>query len=432
MMKTIVWKNVTATQKQQALARPKAGDTRVLRENVEAIVRDVKLRGDVAVRAYNLKFDGASRKIVRVLPQEIKAAAASLDPKLRAAIKRAKTNIEKFHKAEFPKTVTVEVMSGVNCALHWRAIDKVGLYIPAGSAPLFSSLLMQAIPARIAGCNNIILCSPPQRDGKVHPTVLAAAYLCGVTEIYAVGGAQAIAAMAYGTATIPKVDKIFGPGNVFVTTAKQIVSQDPEGAAIDMPAGESEAMVIAENTARPGWVAADLLAQAEHGASSQAILVTTSTAFAQKVGAEVNRQRASLPRQAVAAQSIAASCIIVVHTMAAAIDVANLYAPEHLIIHNKDAAKYLPKVRNAGSVFLGPLTPESGGDYASGTNHVLPTYGYARAYSGINVLSFMKSMTAQSLTAAGLKKIGPTIVTMAEAEGLDAHANAVKIRLGKA
>ncbi len=431
-MKTIVWKNATAAQKQQALARPKAGDTRVLRENVEAIVRDVKLRGDVAVRVYNLKFDGASRKIVRVLPQEIKAAAASLNPKLRAAIRRAKTNIEKFHKAEIPRSVKIETMPGVRCALHWRAIENIGLYIPAGTAPLFSALLMQAIPARLAGCKNIVLCSPPQRDGKVHPTVLAAAHVCGIRDVFVVGGAQAIAAMAYGTVTIPKADKIFGPGNSFVTAAKQIVSQDPDGAAIDMPAGPSEVMVIAEASARPDWVAADLLAQAEHDASAQAVLVTTSAGFARKVGDEIATQLVDLPRRAIAAQSLAASRMIVVSGMAAAIEVANLYAPEHLIIHNQDAAKYLPKIRNAGSVFLGALTPESAGDYASGTNHVLPTYGYARAYGGITVQSFMKSMTVQSLTGKGLRKLGATIVTMAEAEGLDAHANAVKIRLGKA
>ena len=431
-MKTIVWKNATAAQRKRALARPKAGDKRSLRENIEAIVRDVKLRGDKAVREYNLKFDGVSRKAIRVLPQEIEAAAAGLDLKLRAAIKRAKTNIQKFHKAEIPRSVKVETMPGVQCALHWRAIENIGLYIPAGTAPLFSALLMQAIPARLAGCKNIVLCSPPQRDGKVHPTILAAAHLCGITDVFAIGGAQAIAAMAYGTTTIPKADKIFGPGNSFVTAAKQIVSQDPDGAAIDMPAGSSEVMVIAEASARPDWVAADLLAQAEHDASAQVVLVTTSAGFARKVDDEVSKQLADLPRRTIAAQSLAASRMIVVSGMAAAIEVVNLYAPEHLIIHNQDAAKYLPKIHNAGSVFLGALTPESAGDYASGTNHVLPTYGYVRAYGGITVQSFMKSMTAQSLTSKGLRKLGATIITMAEAEGLEAHACAVKIRLGGA
>lgn len=429
-MKTIIWKNASAKQQAQALARPKLSENADIAKNVAAILNEVKTRGDKALREFNLKFDGSTRKNFRVSPQEIKDAVASIDPKLRAAIKRAKANIEKFHKAEFPKSTHVETMPGVKCALHWRAIDKVGLYIPAGTAPLFSALLMQAIPARIAGCKDIILCSPPQRaDGKIHPTVLAAAGICGITEVFTIGGAQAIAAMAFGTATVPKVYKIFGPGNAYVTAAKQIVSQESDGAAIDMPAGPSEAMVIAENSARPDWVAADLLAQAEHGTTSQVILLTTSAAFAQKVDAEITRQLAILPRKDMATQSIAESRLIVVPNMATAIDVANLYAPEHLIIHNKNAEKYLPQIRNAGSVFLGALTPESAGDYASGTNHVLPTYGYARCYNGINIQSFMKSMTAQSLTKTGLQKLAPTIITMAEAEGLEAHANAVKIRI---
>jgi histidinol dehydrogenase len=411
------------------LARPQQDDTAALIPKVAAILNEVKTGGDKAVRAFSAKFDGATRKNMKVSAKEIKTALASLDPKLLTAIKRAKANIEKFHKAELPHSIAVETMKGVKCALVWRAIDRVGLYIPAGTAPLFSAVLMQAMPARLAGCRDIILCSPPQHDGKIHPAVLAAAQLCGVTEIFAVGGAQAIAAMAFGTKSIPKVDKIFGPGNIYVTLAKQLAAQDPAGAALDMPAGPSEAMVIAEKSVQAAWVAADLLAQAEHGPTSQVILVTTSAVFAKQVSAEVKQQLAALPRSAVAAQSIARSRIIVVGSMAAALEVANLYAPEHLIIHNEDAAKLLPKIRNAGSVFLGPLTPESAGDYASGTNHVLPTSGYVRAYNGINVLSFMKSMTVQSLSLAGLKALGPSIVTMAEAEGLAGHANAVKISL---
>jgi len=428
-MKTIIWKNASAKQRVQALARPAQSDDAALVQNVSAILRAVKKRGDKALREFSLKFDGTTRKRFRVPPQDIKKAAVSIDPKLRAAMKRAKINIAKFHKAEYPKNIKIETMPGVACELHWRSIEKIGLYIPAGTAPLFSALLMQAIPARIAGCRNIVLCSPPQRDGRIHPAVLAAAYLCGIVDVFAVGGAQAIGAMAYGTETIPKVDKIFGPGNAYVTTAKQIVSQEAGGAAIDMPAGPSEVMVIADQPARADWVAADLLAQAEHDASAQAILVTTSTAFAQTVDAEVKKQLAQLPRRTIAKESIAESRIIIVPDRQTAIDVANDYAPEHLIIHNKDAAEYLPKIQNAGSIFVGPWTPESAGDYASGTNHVLPTYGYARAYSGLTVLSFMKSMTVQCLTRSGLKQLGPTIVTMAEAEGLEAHANAVKIRL---
>jgi histidinol dehydrogenase len=427
-MKTIIWKTSSAKQKILALARPRQADNAGIAAKVSGILSEVKARGDAALREFNLKFDASSRKNIRVSQKEIDASAARLAPALRSAMKRAKANIEKFHKAEFPKSVMIETMPGVKCALTWRAIEKIGLYIPAGTAPLFSALLMQAIPARIAGCKDVILCSPPQRDGKVHPTVLAAAKLCGIRDVFAVGGAQAIAAMAYGTRTIPKVDKILGPGNVYVTTAKQLVSQDPDGAAIDMPAGQSEVLVIADKTARADWVASDLLAQAEHDASAQVILVTTDAAFAKKVGTEIGVQLAALPRRAIAEKSLAESRLIVVPDMKTAIDVSNLYAPEHLIMHNKDAAKYLPKIQNAGSVFLGALTPESAGDYASGTNHVLPTYGYVRAYSGLSIFSFLKSMTAQSLTPQGLRNLGSTIVAMAEAEGLDAHANAVKIR----
>jgi len=430
-MKTIIWNKLSDKQKQQALARPKPADTSEIAQTVSDILCAVKIRGDNALREFTLKFDGTAPKQFRVSQNEIDAAAVNLSPKLRAAMKRAKSNIEKFHKAQFPASVMIETMPGVKCALLWRPIGKIGLYIPAGTAPLFSALLMQAIPARIARCENVILCSPPQKNGKIHPAILAAAKLCGIRDVYAAGGAQAIAAMAFGTRTISKVDKIFGPGNVYVTTAKQLVSQDPDGAAIDMPAGQSEVLVIADKTCRADWVAADLLAQAEHDASAQVLLVTTDAAFAKQVDAEVKKQLAALPRREIAAKSLAESRIIVVPNIATAIDVSNAYAPEHLIIHKKDAAKFLPKIQDAGSVFLGALTPESAGDYASGTNHVLPTYGNARAYGGISIYSFLKSMTAQNLTPAGLRSLGPTIVTMAEAEELQAHANAVMIRLGK-
>jgi histidinol dehydrogenase len=428
-MKIVIWKKASAKQKAQALARPAQGDGLALTPNVQNILGEVKRRGDKALHDLSMKFDGVVRKDFRISPQDIKQADGSIDPKLRAALRRAKANIEKFHKAEYPKNVTVETMPGVTCVLQWRPIEKIGLYIPAGTAPLFSALLMQAIPARIAGCKDIILSSPPQKDGRIHPAVLAAASLCGITSVFAVGGAQAIGAMAYGTQTIPKVDKIFGPGNAYVTTAKKIVSQEAGGAAIDMPAGPSEVMVIADKSARADWVAADLLAQAEHDISAQAILVTTSADFGAQVKTEVMQQLTQLPRRAIAAKSIANSRIIVAPDMTTAITIANLYAPEHLILHDKDAKKYLAKIRNAGSIFLGAWTPESAGDYASGTNHVLPTYGYARAYSGLTVLSFMKSMTVQSLTQTGLKNLASTITTMAEAEGLRAHANAVNIRL---
>ncbi len=432
-MKTILWTKASAKQRKEALARPLLTDTGGLIEKVQTILNEVKLRGDAAVCEFTAKFDGTAKNNARVPQKEIDAAETKLDKNLLAAIKRAKSNIEKFHKAQLPKATLVETMPGVKCALMWRPVETVGLYIPAGTAPLFSALLMLAIPAQIAGCKNIVLCSPPQRaTGKVHPAVLAAAKLCGVSDFFAVGGAQAVAAMAYGTRTIPKVDKIFGPGNVFVTLAKQLVSQDSAGAAIDMPAGPSEVLVIADAKANPAYAAADLLAQAEHDPTSQAIFITTSPDMAKKVNAEIDRQLADLPRRDIAQKALTHSRIIVVNDMDEALEVSNAYAPEHLIILQKDAAKLLPKIAHAGSVFLGDLTPEPAGDYASGTNHVLPTYGYARSYGGVSVYSFLKTMTAQSLTPEGLRRLGPSIITMAKAEGLQGHANAVKLRMEKA
>lgn len=428
-MKIILWHQASDAVKKAALARPAQKDDTAVTKNVAQILQQVKVRGDQAVRDYSRQFDKVELADLRVSPEFLTSSLESINPKLRSAIEQAHSNITAFHKAEYPHNHDVETMPGVHCALHWRPLEVVGFYIPGGSAPLFSSVLMQVIPARIAGCRRMILCAPPQKDGTIHPAILATAKLCGVSEVFAIGGAQAIAAMAYGTETIRKVDKIFGPGNAYVTAAKQLVSQDPEGAAIDMPAGPSEVLVIAEKSARPEWVAADLLAQAEHDPTAQAILVTTEAAFAEKVQAEVMRQLSLLSRRSIAEQSIAESRIIVVTDMKTALEVSNAYAPEHLIIHNEDAARYLPDIHHAGSVFLGALTPESAGDYASGTNHVLPTYGYARAYNGINVLSYMKSMTVQSLTQVGLNNLGSTIITMAEAEGLTAHARAVSIRM---
>jgi histidinol dehydrogenase len=427
-MKTFVWKNLSAAERKAALARPRFKDDAALLQNVSAIVASVKERGDAALRECAAKFDGGAPANFRVAPEEIAAASATLAPELRAAITQAKTNIEKFHAAETPRAVKVETMPGVTCELQWRAMESVGLYIPGGTAPLFSTVLMLAIPAQIAGCKRIVLCTPP-KAGKIHPAVLAAAEMCGIAEIYAVGGAQAVAALAYGTESIPKCDKIFGPGNAYVTLAKQLVARDADGAAIDMPAGPSEVMVIADAAANPAWVAADLLAQAEHDVVAQAILVTTDAEIARQTEREVAAQLAALSRRTIAEKSIAESRIILVAARATAIEVANLYAPEHLIIHNDDAASWVPEIQHAGSIFVGAWTPESAGDYASGTNHVLPTYGYARAYNGVNLLSFMKSMTVQTLTREGLRNLGPAIVTMAEAEGLDAHAAAVKVRL---
>jgi histidinol dehydrogenase len=428
-MKIFVWKNLSEAEKRAALARPRFKDDAGLRASVGGILREVKTRGDAALRDYAAQFDGGAPENFRLPPEEVKAAAASIAPELRAALLQAKANIEKFHAAEKPQSVKAETMPGVVCELLWRAIDTVGIYIPGGTAPLFSTVLMLAVPARLAGCRRVVLCTPPQKGGKIHPAVLAAAELCGVTEIYAAGGAQAIAAMAYGTESVPKCDKIFGPGNAYVTMAKQLAAQDANGAAIDMPAGPSEVMVVADGSANPAWVAADLLAQAEHDVVAQSILVTTDAPLAQKVEHEVAAQLAALPRRAIAGQSIGESRIILAADRAASVEIANLYAPEHLIIHNADAASWVPEILHAGSVFVGAWTPESAGDYASGTNHVLPTYGYARAHSGVNVLSFMKSMSVQAITREGLQKLGPSIITMAEAEGLDAHAAAVKTRL---
>ena len=427
-MKSFVWKNLSGEGRKAALARPRFSDNMAVRDAVQGIIAEVRSCGDAALRGYAEKFDGGAPKALRVAAQDVAAASASIAPELRAAMTQAKANIEAFHKAEVPQAAKVETMPGVVCELQWRAIDTVGIYIPGGTAPLFSTILMLAIPAKIAGCRRVVLCTPA-KGGKIHPAVLAAAELCGVTEIYATGGAQAIAAMAYGTETVPKCDKIFGPGNAYVTMAKQLVAGDAEGAAIDMPAGPSEVMVLADAESDAAWVAADLLAQAEHDTMAQAILVTTDADMVLKVSREVVTQLAALPRKEIAEKSIAESRMVLVEDRKAAVEVANMYAPEHLIIHQKDAASWVPEIINAGSIFVGACTPESAGDYASGTNHVLPTYGYARAYNGVNLLSFMKSISVQSISPEGLRKLGPMIVAMAEAEGLDAHAAAVKVRL---
>ena len=431
-MKLIVWNEIGQAERRQVLRRPKTADDANRRESVVAILRDVKEQGDDAVRSYSRMFDGFPSDELRVHDSEIANALEQIEPRLRDAIALAAANLSAFHRAQVPQNVRMETMPGVACELHWRPVERVGFYVPGGTAPLFSSVLMQAIPARLAGCPYRILCTPPQRDGKIHSAILAAAAQCGIENVYAVGGAQAIAAMAYGTASIPKVDKISGPGNVFVTLAKQMVAQDPDGAAIDLPAGPSEVMVVADDTARPNWVAADLLAQAEHGTDAQVMLVTTNSAIAASVQRELLVQIATLPRRGIAEASLSGSAVIVVPDMETALDVVNAYAPEHVILHNKNAEDWLPEIRNAGSVFVGRYSPETAGDYASGTNHVLPTGGYARSRGGITVFTFLKSMTVQTLNPDGLRRLGPALIQMAEAEGLHAHANAVSIRLGAA
>jgi len=430
-MRTIIWNEISEAERLQALKRPVRNDETVRRDRVASIIRDVKERDD-AVRDYSRTFDGFEGGDFRVPISEIAAAPMRIDAQLRDALESAIANLTAFHEAQLPEDIRVETMPGVVCELYWRPLESVGFYVPGGTAPLFSSLLMQAIPARLAGCPYSVLCTPPQRDGKIHPAILAAAGLCGVANIFAVGGAQSIAAMAYGTATIPKVDKISGPGNAFVTLAKQLVAQDPYGAAIDLPAGPSEVMVAAGNSGRPDWIAADLLAQAEHGEDAQALLVTTSESLAASVQREVCAQAARLPRRAIVEKSLAGARILVVPDMQAAIGVVNRYAPEHLILHDDDAETWLPQIRHAGSIFLGRWSPETAGDYASGTNHVLPTAGFARAHGGLSVFSFLKSMTVQRLNPEGLQRLGPSLVAMAEAEGLRAHADAVTIRMDAA
>jgi histidinol dehydrogenase len=428
-MRTVLWNEISEAERERVLTRPGRGNEAELRETVAVILHDVKERGDDAVRDFARALDGFEDADLRVRVSEIAGAPEQIDQRLRQAMEHAIANLTAFHTAQLPRDVRVETMPGVICELHWRPIERVGFYVPGGTAPLFSSLLMQAVPARLAGCPHRILCTPPQRNGKVHPAILAAAHLCGIEEIFAIGGAQAIAAMAYGTSTIPKVDKISGPGNAFVTLAKQMVAQDPHGAAIDLPAGPSEVMVVADDSTRPDWITADLLAQAEHGADAQALLVTTSAALAASVERELREQTAGLPRRAIVETSLGSGSIIIVPDMGTAIEIVNRYAPEHLILHDNDAENWLPQILHAGSVFLGGYSPETAGDYASGANHVLPTAGFARAHGGITVFSFLKSMTVQKLNSEALQRLGPALVAMAEAEGLQAHANAVSIRL---
>lgn len=402
-------------------------DTRQLEATVSAILTDVKATGDEALRKYTAQFDKVTLTDIRVSAAEFEAADAILDASLKNAIRQAALNIEAFHRAQVEPVTMIETMPGVQC---WRkpvGIEKVGLYIPGGTAPLFSTILMLAIPARLAGCNEIVLCTPPGKDGLVHPAVLWAAHFTGITQVFKTGGVQAIGAMAYGTESIPKVHKIFGPGNQYVTCAKQLVNST--GTAIDMPAGPSEVAVFADDTCVPAFVAADLLSQAEHGADSQVLLVSTSEKVITEVEKEVAAQLALLPRKDLAAKALDNSKLILVKDRDEAMDMLNDYAPEHLIMACENDEALATRVVNAGSVFLGNYSPESAGDYASGTNHTLPTNGYATAYSGVSVDSFVKKITFQRLTREGLQALAPSIEAMAAAEGLDAHKNAVSIRI---
>ncbi len=394
---------------------------------VKEIFKEVQKKGDVAVSKYTSLFDGVKFENIEVSKSEIDQAIASISEELKSAIQLAKSNIEKFHFAQKTPKILVETTKGVNCWQEKRPIQKIGLYIPGGTAPLFSTVLMLAVPANIACCNEIVLCSPPDKNGNINPAILYAANLCGVTKILKVGGIQAIAAMTFGTKTIPKVYKIFGPGNQFVTVAKQLATQ--YGVAIDMPAGPSELLIVADDSAVPAFIASDLLSQAEHGTDSQVILVSTSKALIDKVETEIQSQIADLPRKNIAEKAIANSKLIYVENDTIALELINEYGPEHFIICCKNEDYFVDNIGNAGSVFIGNYTPESAGDYASGTNHTLPTNGYAKNYSGVNLDSFTKSMTFQKISEKGIQNIGKAIEIMAEAEGLQAHKNAVTLRL---
>lgn len=423
----IEWNTLSETERTDILRRPAVLAGNKIATVVSGIIQEVETRGDDALREFSARFDRTEVKKFRVTPEEVDAAIARLPDDFMNALRTAADNIKKFHTAQVLEPVTVETMPGVLCQQVTRPIDAVGLYIPGGTAPLFSTVLMLGIPAKIAGCERVILCSPP----PIADPILAAAKLCGIDQIYQVGGAQAIAAMAFGTETIPSVSKIFGPGNAYVTEAKRQVSGRPDGAAIDMPAGPSEVLVIADAEANPDFVAADLLSQAEHGPDSQVVLVTPSKALAKAVAQAADRQLADLPRKDIAVKALSASRLIVVKDLDECVAVSNRYAPEHLIIQTRNARELVDKVQNAGSVFVGDWSPESGGDYATGTNHVLPTYGYAATYSSLGLADFTKRMTVQEMTPQGFTALGPAIALLANTEKLDAHQRAVLIRLAQ-
>jgi len=429
MVQILDWQTLDETQRSAALRRPVLQQSDALQAQVRALIAAVRTEGDAALLRLAAQFDGATLKDLRVSEEEFAYAEAQLDPADLHAIEVAIANVRAFHAAQQLAPLVLETQPGVRCERLIRPIEAVGLYVPAGSAPLPSTAIMLAIPAALAGCPRRVLCTPPQRDGRANAAVLAAARRCGITEVFKAGGAQAIAAMAYGTATVPKVAKIFGPGNAWVTAAKQLVAGDPNGAALDMPAGPSEVMVIADGEANAEFVASDLLAQAEHDANAQSVLVTDSRELAARVQAAVTAQMAELSRDSILRQSVASSRLIVVPDLDTAVAVSERYAPEHLIIQTRAPRELLARITNAGSVFLGQWSPEPIGDYCSGTNHVLPTYGYARSYSGLSLHDFSRRMTVQELSADGLRALGPVAVRLARLEGLDAHAAAVDVRL---
>lgn len=428
-MQILDWNGLDQAGRAAALARPRLEARDDVAQLARSIIREVRADGDAALLRFAARFDRAQMAAVRVDEAEFAAAESALTAVQIAAMETAIDNVKRFHAAQLAAPLDLETMPGVRCERVFRPVPAVGLYVPAGSAPLPSTVIMTAVPALIAGCPLRVLCTPPAPDGKANAAVLVAARRCGITQVFKAGGAQAVAAMAYGTASVPKVDKIFGPGTALTTAAKQLVAADPEGAACDLPAGPSEVLVIADGAANPAFVAADLLAQAEHDVLAQALLVTDSAALAQAVAAQFDLQCQSLSRGRILAQSRRNCRAIVVADIATALAVSNRYAPEHLIIQTAAPRALLDEVQNAGSVFLGAWSPESMGDYCSGTNHVLPTYGYARAYSGLSLTDFQKRVTVQELSADGLIRLGPVAQTLADLEGLDAHARAVTVRL---
>ncbi|HGS5439672.1 TPA: histidinol dehydrogenase [Vibrio cholerae] len=426
-MRTVVWQSLSEAQQESILERPAITEGANITAAVAQVIAKVRSEGDAALFELTEKFDRVKPASLRVSREEMDAAAARLSETMKQALKQAYNNISKFHKAQKAQPIKVETMPGVVCEQVTRPINKVGLYIPGGSAPLPSTVLMLGVPAQIAGCRKVVLCSPP----PIADEILYVAKLCNIDEVYNLGGGQAIAAMAYGTETVTKVDKIFGPGNAYVTEAKRQVSNDFRGAAIDMPAGPSEVLVIADETADANFIAADLLSQAEHGPDSQVVLVTPSPVLADQVTDAVQKQLKVLSRASIAEKALASSLIIIAESLTQAVSISNYYGPEHLIVQTRNPRELVPLLDNAGSIFLGDWSPESVGDYASGTNHVLPTYGYTRTYSSLGLADFSKRMTVQELTADGLQLLAPTVVTMAEAEGLDAHKRAVTIRVEK-
>jgi len=428
-MNKFIWENMSLVERTQALARPYELSDPSKIELVKNILLEVKLKGDDAVKSFTSMYDNVDLVNLRVANEDLENAWLNLPKKEKNAIKVAISNIEKFHISQLPQDIEIETTKGVFCRRETRALQTAGLYVPGGTAPLVSTLLMLAVPAKVAGVRRRIVVSPPGANGKIHSSILAAAYICGVTDVFSCGGAQAIAALSYGTESLPKCDKIFGPGNAYVSLAKSLVAQEIGGPAIDMPAGPSEAMVIADNEANPAFVAADLLSQAEHDVLAQVICVSTTSEISKNINEEIDKQLEKLPRKDIARKAMKNSRLIIAKSREMIVDIINNYSPEHLILQIKNPDHLVPAIRNAGSIFLGPWSPEAVGDYASGTNHTLPTNGAAKSYSGITIESFLKYISIQKLSKKGLELLAPTVNCLAEMEGLEAHKRSVTIRL---